>query len=332
MPKSKLDIKQCETLHNLEAPGYLQEFHDASVGSISMMAGTFTGIANALKQQNGRSDEIEARLSSIDTKMNDFFQSIQKTQNRVETLAKKTEESIGDIDKRFANQEESFDEKLHSQAEDIKEVINENSKRLVQRLTRDTKQMIAKVESSVKNTANTIKTLEKAITENKNSITLAKQKVDDAKKSIQKTRETLMQSMTELNNYVSRETTKLKEEVEAKTNGLVNTLQELEKGFKTFQFDTSQRIDRKADVEDLDRKLGKIEFVSKFEEFKHSLEDAAEEKENMIQELQKQLQEESSVRSKLDDECHSSFATSETDRRQMHQEIDRLKSLVSLRV
>ena len=71
------------------------------------------------------------------------------------------EEQLTNINHRFEQHSEEFEQKLDSQNQELRGFIEDTTKHVIKEMKKDCKKMISKVASSVKNTENQIKTLNK---------------------------------------------------------------------------------------------------------------------------------------------------------------------------
>ena len=55
-------ITNCEQLNSYNAPGFIQDFHSSAVGSVSMMAGAFTGLARVISTSVPHNAQKKIRL------------------------------------------------------------------------------------------------------------------------------------------------------------------------------------------------------------------------------------------------------------------------------
>lgn len=322
--KKKNPLDNCENLIEIDAPGFIQEFHNHAVGSISAMAGAFSGLATALQSQNNRSEEIEHRLVETNDALRLFGEKMAEAERIVTDLAERIEEQLTNINQRFEQHSEEFEQKLDSQNQELRGFIEDTTKHVMKEMKKDCKKMISKVASSVKNTENQIKSLNKTCQDNRDKIEITKQKVDESRQEMKTLQEETKRNITELNNYVEKTTTDLKDYVDVTSKRMKEQNEDLDKRFQEFRFKTDNDLARKADVEDLKRKMDVGEFL----EFAQKHKESQEDQEEMNDKINTQITEEKKERARQQDTCDSAFALAETDRRQIHEELEYIKSRV----
>lgn len=315
-------LDNCENLVELSAPGFIQEFHSNAVGSISAMAGAFSGLATALQTQNNRAEEIEHRLVETNDQMRVFGEKMAETESVITDLATRIEEQLSNINERFEQHSEEFEQKLDSCNQELRGVIEDTSKQVMMEMKKDCKKMINKVASSVKNTENQIKTLNKICQENRDKIEVNKTKMEETKQTMLKEQEQMRNTIAELNTYVEKTTADLKETVEYTAKKLTDQMADVDKRLQEFRFKTENDLAHKADLEDLKRKMD----VSEFMEFAQQHKEALVEQEETNESLNEKITEEAKNRQKHADEVVADFATAEDDRRKIHEQLEYLQS------
>lgn len=322
--KKKNPLDNCENLIEIDAPGFIQEFHNNAVGSISAMAGAFSGLATALQSQNNRSEEIEHRIVETNDSLRVFGEKMEEAERIVTDLASRIEEQLSNINERFEKHSEEFEQKLDEQNQELRGVIDDTANKVKKEMKKDCKKMISKIASSVKNTENQIKSLNKACQDNQDKMEITKQKVEEVKQKMKDLSEKTKQGILELNEYVEKTTTDLKEYVEHTTKKMSDTVQDLDKRFQEFRFKTDNDLAHKADIEDLKRKMDVSEFLEFSQKHKEAMEDQVE----VNEKLNEQIVKETKDRVEQQNTYESSFAIAETDRRQIREELDYIKSRI----
>lgn len=317
-------ITNCEQLNSYNAPGFIQDFHSSAVGSVSMMAGAFTGLARALQNQNDRSEHIESQLTHTNDLLKQFETKMIEQSSTITNLAARIETQLTNINTRFEEHSQEFEEKIHDCNQELRSVIDDTAKKVVAQMTKECKKMVSKIASSVKNTESQIKKLNKVCEENRDKIQITKQKVEEARKFIKESNNEMKQQIKELNDYVERTTTDLKEHVEESTDKMTNKVEDLDKRFQEYRFSTDQSLARKADLDDLKRKMD----ISEFKEFNQKfieLQDAQEEK---FSELHTKVEEETEARKNFGDLLQANLASAESDRKQIKEDLEYVKGRV----
>jgi len=317
-------MEPCQALCSLDAPDFIQEFHSAAIQSVSTMAGAFTGLAKAFQTQNERSDHLEAKVLETNESIQYMRDSIEKTEALVKDLAAKIEEQLSSINERFEQHGREFDDKLKNLDGELRDAISEESKRVIKQMTKECKKLVQKVASAVKNTETQIKKLNKENKENQNKIQINKGSIDRIEKDAKALKDDLKGEMAELNTYVEKTTTDMKELVEHTSSQLTTRVDDLDKKNQEFKFQTNQALDRKADVDDLKRKVD----VSTFKEHQQAIQESQDAQDNQLSGFEEKLVESADNLTDLDDRIQGQLGVAETDRREIREMLEMIKKRV----
>lgn len=323
MQESK-PLESCENLCALDAPAFIQEFHSAAIQSVSTMAGAFTGLAKAFQSQNDRSDHLEAKVMETNESIQFMRDSIEKTEILVKDLAAKIEEQLSSINERFEEHGREFDEKLKTLDGELRDAISEESKKVIKQMTKECKKLVQKVASAVKNTETQIKGLTKASKENQNKIQINKGAIDRIEAESKALKKDLKGEMAELNTYVEKTTNDMKDLVEHTSEKLTSRVDGLDNKMQEFRFETNQQMDRKADVDDLNRKVD----VSDFKEHQQKIQESQEAQDNQLLGFEEKLEESAKNLNEVDERIQCSLGVAETDRREIREMLEMIKKRV----
>jgi len=326
MPKSKAQnsLEKCETLASLNAQPFIQEFHDAAIGSVSMMAGAFTGLAKALQAQNDRSNGLEERLAETNDTLRLAQESMKETETLVKDLAQQIKEQIDNINARFEEHGREFDEKLSNLDGELRDTIQQESKRVMSQMQKECKKMIAKISNQIKNTENQIKNLTKSCQDNRDKIQFNRGSIDQVRNETKQLKTDMKNDMKELNDYVEKSTTEMKDLVEHTADKLTKGFNDMNEELQNYKFQTNQALDHKANIDDLKRKMD----VSEFKEFHQNLKEYQEKQEGENDRMEEAIKAEGDERTKFQETCDSNFGTANTDRRQLREDLDYVKKRV----
>lgn len=325
MPKTdSKPMEPCEKLCSLDAPDFIQEFHSAAIQSVSTMAGAFTGLAKAFQSQNERSDHLEAKVTETNESIQFMRDSIEKTETLVKDLAAKIEEQLSSINERFEQHGREFDDKLKNLDGELRDAISDESKKVIKQMTKECKKLVAKVASAVKNTETQIKSLNKASKENQNKIQINKGSIDRIENEAKALKENLKNEMAELNTYVEKSTNDMRELVENTSEKLTSRVDDLDKTNQEFKFQTNQALDRKADVDDLKRKVD----VSTFKEHQQTIQESQEVQDSQLSDFEEKLADSANSMNDLEGRLQGQLGVAETDRREIREMLEMIKKRV----
>jgi len=309
-------------LTDLEVPGFLNDFHQSSICGISMLAGTFSGLAKALKTQDTRCDSIESTLGEINDKMQEFAEIMKQTQSRVESIAEKVEKQIGEINDRFEEVGKETDKKIEESNNELRNVVKDSGDQIMKQMRQETKKMVSKIASNVKNTENQIKLINKTCQENRDKIDVTKTKMEETRNQIKETVTNMNQRMNALQDNVEKTTSDLKEMVETTATDMIKRVEDADKKFQEFQFQTEKELSLKAD---LDRLKTKLE-IPDFKRYQEELVNQQSEQDNTVDTLKDEFENEKKITEEHNNNYNEKLDNAEKKRNEIQHELDVIKS------
>lgn len=244
-------IQACRQLAELEVDGEVSGMHKAQMESLSMLALNFLQSSSAAQSQNSRLQTLEHNW----TKIADMEESLNRAHREIAglrvTLKEKDDALNGRIDdtnKSLANTATTLRGEIASSATTV---INQMRKEI------DTK--MAEMTGAVTELEKSVKKCHKLANQNKDKIGVAVRKVEDIgekmttlKKTTDKAIKALTSTMKQQMDHLVHTVSTFKKETQTK-------LKQAEEKFEAFRFETQNGMARKADIEDLAKKLNVVD-------------------------------------------------------------------------